>query len=58
MRDITEIALALITLATVGVLIVNAQGTATAAQGIMGGFAGLIKAASFQSSGTGLGSGF
>lgn len=51
MRDITEIALALITLATVGVLVVNAQGTATAATGIMGGFAGLIRAASFQGAG-------
>jgi hypothetical protein len=57
MRDITEIALALITLATVGVIIVNGQNTATAATGIGNAFAGLIRAASFQGAGVGFGSG-
>ncbi len=58
MRDITEIFLASVTLAIIATLVVNGQGTATAAQGILGGWAGVLRAATYQGAGAGFGNGF
>lgn len=53
-RDLTEIAAAFIGLATIGLLISNAGGTAQVARAVGDSFGGVLSIATFQGSGFGL----
>lgn len=53
-RDLTEIAAALIGVAVIGLLVTNANGTATVAQGVGNAFSGVLSVATFQNGGFGL----
>jgi hypothetical protein len=51
-RDLTEIAAAIIGLATIGLLVSNASGTSNVVSAVSNGFSGVLATATFQ--GTGL----
>jgi hypothetical protein len=50
-RDLTEIAAAIIGLATIGLLISNASGTSNVVSSVANGFSGVLATATFQGSG-------